>query len=418
MRIYVGADWSATEVVCVSGVADGTPRRLKGCSPSLGEVRDFLQRVRNGDHKAEVHVVLEAGSSVWPRLFHAAGAVVYVADAKQAERFRESRCSSGAKDDHRDALSLWYLGQSSGHCPKPLGDREPLAEELRRLGAAHERLIQRNTTLVQQLRSVAGQDMPLVTGALRRISSRWVLDFLERFPTAWHLSNLTESSFYEALKGSRSRKTTRATLWEAVRTTEAPWLTETLAMIVAVEVRELITGIRSTMNGLQQLDHRLESLLGEDERAVALRAIPGFGPVLVTTVLCFSITEESPHRDATSIRMGASPVWVGSGKRRNGQSKGYVRMRKSAPAIGRRMSYLMGRMVTWHTRWGRAKYADALRHGHRPAAAYRRIARSMLRIVQAMLRDGTAYDEEAYIARLQSNGVSWAQSIDVVANAA
>jgi hypothetical protein len=35
-----------------------------------------------------------------------------------------------------------------------------------------------------------------------------------------------------------------------------------------------------------------------------------------------------------------------------------------------------------------------------------------------MLRDGTSYDEEAYIERLKAKGVPWAQSIDQVARAA
>jgi len=410
MELYVGADWSATEVACVSGVADGVPHRVRGCSPSLREVGDLLRRVRGRHREEEVHVVLESGSSVWPRLFFAAGAVVHVVDGKQAQRFRESRCTSGAKDDTRDARSLWYLGQSPGHCPEPYGNGDPLAEKLERLGAAHERLMRRQTRMMQQLRSVLEQDMPLVARSISHMNSRWALDFFERFPTAWHLSKLSETAFHNALKGSGTRSTTRVALWEAVRQTDAPWVTEDLAAIVAVEVRALVAGIRATADGLQELDRHLECLLDEDERAGALQAIPGFGPLIVATILCFTV--EAGNRDTIALRMGASPVFVGSGKQRNGEPKGRVRMRKSAPSIGRRMSYLLGRMVAQHTRWGRAMYADAMRRGQRSPSAYRRIARSMLRIVHAMLRDGTPYDEEAYIDCVKAKGVRWAQSID------
>jgi len=239
---------------------------------------------------------------------------------------------------------------------------------------------------------------------------RW--RFFERFPTAWHLSNLTEAAFQKTLEGSGTRSTTRAALWQAVRQTDAPWVTKDLAAIVAAEVRALVAGIRATADGLQELDRHLESLLDEDERAgaLALQAIPGFGPLTVATILCFTVG--AGNRDTIALRMGASPVFVGSGKRRNGEPKGRVRMRKSAPPIGRRMSYLLCRMVAQHTRWGRAMYADAMERGQRAPSAYRRIARSMLRIVHAMLRDETLYDEEAYIERLKGKGVRWAQSID------
>ncbi len=62
MKIYVGADWRATEVVCSVAVEDGPVRRIMGARRDLSSVTELLSRVRALAVGAEVHVVLEAGA--------------------------------------------------------------------------------------------------------------------------------------------------------------------------------------------------------------------------------------------------------------------------------------------------------------------------------------------------------------------
>ena len=57
-------------------------------------------------------------------------------------------------------------------------------------------------------------------------------------------------------------------------------------------------------------------------------------------------------------------------------------------------------------------YADARQHGQNAAHAYRRIARSLLRILTAMARDGKPDDDARYLRALQAKGVPWAAAAE------
>lgn len=56
-------------------------------------------------------------------------------------------------------------------------------------------------------------------------------------------------------------------------------------------------------------------------------------------------------------------------------------------------------------------YDDGRKRGQKAATVYRRITRSLLRILTAMLRSGKPYDEAQYVASLKANGVAWAKDL-------
>ncbi|MEZ4236733.1 MAG: hypothetical protein R3F59_11375 [Myxococcota bacterium] len=117
------------------------------------------------------------------------------------------------------------------------------------------------------------------------------------------------------------------------------------------------------------------------------------------------------NRDEAAIRMGASPVFVGSGRTRDGRNKGTVRMRKSAPSRARCACYLIGRLAMQRLDWAKAMYKDARRRKQSAATAFRRIARCVLRIQTSMARTGTLYDNDRYVASLKAHGVPWAAAL-------
>ena len=149
--------------------------------------------------------------------------------------------------------------------------------------------------------------------------------------------------------------------------------------------------------------------MGPRQRA---QTMPGVGLMSSVAVLQYAFRNGLVgHRDQASVQMGASPVFIGSGTRKDGKPKGGIVMRRAAAARARRATYLIGRLASQHLVWGEAMYNDARQRGQKAATAYRRIARCVLRILTAMVRRGEDYDEGRYIRALQSHGVSWAMSL-------
>jgi transposase len=412
MRAYVGADWSATEVVCALAAEGGPPlpSRLRA-APRLEAVRELIDQVRSKVGATEVVVLLEAGAEIWLNLFHAAGAAVHVADPKQARRFAESQTSSGAKDDPRDAASLLDMCRSEAH-RKHAWAPEPA--EIRQLDVLATLQEQRSRDLgraKQRLRQVLRGQMPLVEEALPKdIGAQWVARLLRQAPTPWHARKLTRSEFDRLTEGGREQS--RVQVWEALQATQAPWLDAAVAKTIGAQVRFELAQMELMGKQLAEIEAQLEEATSGSESRKVAQSIKGIGLQLSSTLLQYAFREGLPRdRDEASVRVGASPVFAGSGKHKNGRSKGIVRMRRAAPARGRRAAFLIGRLVVPRHPWAAAMYADGRRRGQNAGTVYRRITRCVLRIVTALMRSGEPYDEARYVASLKAKGVSWAAEL-------
>lgn len=409
MKVYVGADWSAKHLVCATAVGDDKPRMISGTGPSLQEVRDLVERVRRRHSPdAEVHVLIEAGAPGWLRLLHEAGAIVYVVDPKQAKRYAESLCSSGAKADGRDACTLVRMLRSPAHRPAPWR-LEPERECLRSVAGLHEQLTRKKIKVKQQIRSHLQDSMPLVSQVIPNVGNRWAMQFLETVSTPWHARQLDHDQFLQLVKGAHV--TRRELLWDALAQSEAPWLNRTMADIEALKLRVLLRELRQLTELLREVDDRIDELTKTFDNNDVLRSVKGIGVHQASLLLAYGYASAPAHRDETTILMGASPVFVGSSTRPDGRPKGNARMRKSTNKLARHASYLLGVIAIRHLPWAKAMYADGRARGQKSATVYRRIARSMHRILTAMVRTQQPYDDDRYVAALKSKGVPWAMAL-------
>jgi transposase len=414
MRAYVGVDWSATEIVCAVATEEGAVRRGRYRSrPSLPEVRSLLEDVVSETGAIEVWSMVEAGAPQWVELLHAAGAKVFVVDPKQARRFAESLCSSGAKDDPRDAGSLAEQCRSRA---RHLEAWSPDGSELRQLdvlAAVREQRAADGQRARQRLRSVLCRTMPLVEARLPSgLDSVWVTRFLRAVPTPWHAGSLTRDGFDELLRGAHAA--TRDGLWTALQETLASVVPErAVADAFALQVHQELDLLSLLDRQASAAETRVDEVTRELPSRQAAESMPGIGSKLSLALLRFGFRDELPaSRDAVSVKLGASPVFVGSGRDpRTGRPKGGARMRRSSSPQARRTTYLVGRLATQHHAWARAMFADGRSRGQTAATAYRRVCRSVLRILSSLVRTGDSYDESRYVASLKARGVPWAMSL-------
>lgn len=412
MRTYVGVDWSATEIVCaIANDDDDEPRLIRGAEPVLASVTDLLRRVREATGADEILVMIEAGAPHWTQLLHEAGATVHVVDPKQARHFAKSQGSSGAKDDPRDASSLTDMCRSPRHRGTPWKPVAPEIRQLDLLAAMHEEATKESVRVRQRIRDALRRHMPRVDKALpREIEARWVSVFLRKVPTPWHARKLTRKAFDRLVAGAHARTADR--LWAALLETEAPWLEESVAAIIAAEMHMHLDQFALHSKQLDEIDQRIHELTKDMATRQRAESMGGIAMMLSAALIEFAFRDGVPaDRDEASVRMGASPVFTGSAKDRKGRSKGHVSMRRAADSRARRTTYLIGRQASLHLGWGRAMYADARQRGQDAPTAYRRIARCVLRIQTAMIRDGVEYDDAKYVARLKATGVRWAKDL-------
>lgn len=412
MRVYLGADWSASEVVCAIATDDSEPRSVGAAGRSVDSVRALLHHVRERqDDITEIHAFIEVGAPGWVEILHDAGAHVHVVDAKQAKAFAESLCSSAAKDDARDASVLAQLGRERCDRLAQWSPPSDISIELRELAWLHEKRSQTCRSEVQRLRSKLRESFPQLEAVLANLTAGWTLRLLRAVPTPYHAARLSRKSFDELMWGSR--QSTRNTVWSALTSVEEGRESEDVAEVRAFVLRTLLNEIEQQREVIVELERRLDAATEDLIERPLLESIGGVGVKMSNRLLelAFDGATVPEHRDEASIRLGASPVFRGSGKGKRGRPKGIVIMRRSASSRAQATTYLLGRLATQHLGWARAKYAWDMQHNKGSARSYRGIARSLLRIMTAILKSGEPYDDARYVSRLKNKGQQWAMGL-------
>ena len=413
--IYVGIDWDRKKSIACAIDNKGRVRTYrKPLRPTIESARAFVETIRRWHPEATcVRLAIESGSRRWVRLFLAAGALVHVIDGKRARRFAESLSASGAKAAHRDARMLLELARSPAHRRTPYVPPGPDQASLLHLVRLHRRLTEHHTRIQNRLRAHMSEHLPALDEVLTDLDAGWLVRLLRVAPTPGAFAALDRAGFERLLKGSRMHRTTKEKVWAAM-TREAvlldPVEAEMVAFTVGLELDQLVQ-VRAQ---IAQVDQRLTERLAADARGVVLRSVQGGGLHIGAGLLALCFGPGVPsHRDAAARQLGASPVTRRTGQ----QKKPSVRLRRSASSLGRHLAYLLGLQAVRYLGWARAMYQDGRRRGQTVGTAFRRVARSLLRILTAMVRAGEAYDDARYVCALKKKGVPWAQDLSLPAAA-
>jgi transposase len=368
-----------------------------------------MERVRDRHpDTSEVVVLIEAGNLFWVRTFAQVDATVCVVDPKQVHHFAKSLSSSGAKDDRRDARVLVEFGVSRGHRLEPT-DVDVHRETLLELSRGHERLTNQLVKVKQRIRAVLQQSMPEVSAAIRKLETRWCQRLLSEAPTPWHMQRLSLEDFDRCM--GRATDETRTHLWQAIQRVEASWMTRAVAKIQALVIQQHLEQFELLQKQLNVLDRELDEATKPLPERARLESVAGIGLIQATAVALHAFSAPPKSRDSAGIRMGVCPVFRGSAEDRRGRKKGHARFRRSANSSASKAGYLLGRLASQHLRWAKAMYADGRSRGQSAATAYRRVARSLLRILTALVRTGQDYNEDRYIQVLKARAVPWAMAL-------
>lgn len=400
MVTWIGADWDSDK--CVVLYSDGHVCKR-------GKVkrhpRDVGRFVRQFD---ECVVGIESGDPLWAKLWRQTGAVVHVFDGKKARRFSESLCSSGARDDRRSAEDILHMVQSNAH--RRSSNEEPggVLAALHRLLRMQEDARKDVARYKNRLTSLLRQVHPEFACSLPDLDKKWVLRVLKAAPTPAAWNELSRDEKDAALKNS----STKARLqieerlgedWAVVEPAEEP--------VVRLQVRQLVSFLEQALEAKRQVKKQLEEA-GREHNVVRLfRGVDGLGDLLATAA-AVALQLPSPkgeHRDRVAVRLGSAPVTGRSGVM--GDKSPHVSMRRGTSRTLRNAGHLLAAQLVRRHRWAKAQFAFYRSKGIGSSGAFRRVARSFSRILVAIERDQSQFDEQLYISKLKQNKVVWAMSL-------
>lgn len=399
---FVGIDWGSVEhELCVVN-AQGAIVGRRAVPHTAGAVHEAVQWLREltGAEPADIAVGIETPRGVLVDTLIEHGFAIFALNPKQLDRFRDRFTVGGAKDDRRDAHVLGDSLRTDPRAFRPVRPDDPQIIELRELCRIVEELqvdeLRVANRLRDQLYRVDAAWLTLCPAA----DEPWLWTILVETPDPSAWATMPRRRVASALRAHRIRRLTADEVMAAVRQprlTVAAGVMDAVALRVASLVPQLRLIHEQRTTAERQIDrlleHRATAGAGEGEprehRDVEiLRSLPGVGRMVTATMLS-EASGPLADRDYATLRAhaGAAPI-----TKRSGKHMRFVHMRYACKRRLRDALYHWSRVSIQRDQSARAYYDTLRTRGHGHARALRSVADRWLRILVAMLKQGTLYD--------------------------
>lgn len=398
-EVFVGIDWgSRSHHVCVldarRNVLDEFDVEHDG--EALARLADRLFK-----HTTCILVGIETRWTAVAETLLERGIKVFAINPKQVDRFRDRHTVAGAKDDRRDAFVIADSLRTDAAAFREVTLGDARLVKLRELSRMQDELKELHhvlgSRLFQQLMRVFPQIFEL--GSI--YADRWLLDILESAPTPAEVQTVTLSKIRSILDKHRIRRLKPDDVQRILRKTPltvAPGVCDASRVHIRVllpQLRLVQTQLDETVDAIKELLDDLERVSEKKEHrdVTIIRSLPGAGTIVAATMLA-EAREALSRRDYHRLRLiaGTAPVTKQSGK------SSRVSMRYACNQRLRNAMFFMAATLVRYDARLKALYAAHRARGHTHGLALRVVADRALKMLVAMLRSDTTYDEKKRVA--------------------
>jgi len=348
---------------------------------------------------AEVVVGIETDRGLWVGALVAAGYRVYAINPRAVARYRERYGGgSGAKSDAGDAKVLADLVRTDRHNHRPVAGDSDLAEAVKVLARAQQRLVWSRQRQLNALRATLREFYPAALGAFGTdLASADALAVLGRAPTPARARALSRTQIAAALRrGGRQRGIDQRAeeIHSALRAEQLappPVLADAFGATVTASVA-VITEMNRQLAGLEtQLAEHFERHPDAD----IIRSLPGLGVIIGARVLGEFGDDPTRYADAKARRnyAGTAPITIASGKKK------VVRARYSGNRHLANACHWWAFCALKRSPGARRYYDEQRAKGADHDCALRALGNRLVGILDGCLRHHTPYHEHTAWAR-------------------
>ena len=324
--------------------------------------------------------------------------VLFPVHPTTAARYRETFCTSGAKDDPSDTASL--LDLLLRH-PERLTPLQPDTTETRLLQFLVERrrqIVDEKTRQKNRLTDCLKLYFPQLLRWFDDVSSPLVGALLERWPgleqlQRSHPGTLRKFFHQQNCRGEELIEERISAIYQAIPATRDAAVLEAGAMTA----RGLVALLTTLRGNIAELDRRIAQLVASHPDAALFDSLPGAGPALVPRLIVAFGTRRERYDNAYQLQCysGIAPVKAASGNTQR------VHIRRACPRFLRQTFHEFASHSIGQSEWAR-DYYQFQRDNHKShQAAVRALAYKWIRIIFRCWKDGKPYDEQVYLQSLR-----------------
>lgn len=332
------------------------------------------------------------------------GLSVYPLNPKSAQRYRDRKAPSGAKDDFGDAWSMGDGLRTDGHAWKPLAVTDPLTMELRLLCRDEIGLIEQRTALVNQLRAALHEYYPAALEAFDDWTVAGPWNFVITFPTPASVVSAGKRNQEKFLHANKlyhpQTQSKRLEIFARASAFASPNPAVTRAKsLLAVTLARQLKALQLQLNEYRQ---RIGKLFDQHPDSGCFGSLPAGGEKLAPRLLGEIGADRQRFESFESLQSyaGTAPVTHKSGNFRR------VLCRWACNKTLRATVHLWADLTRQRCAWADAYYQCKREQGKSHAAALRCLGQRWLKILWTMWQQHKPYDEARHSKNQVRHG-SW-----------
>ena len=310
----------------------------------------------------------------------------YMVNPVHTKRVKEIRDNSPGKTDQKDPSVIADIMQLG--CTLSVIIPKGTAAVLRNLVQARERANEMKNSCHNKMQELIFQIFPEFHLHIKNLLSKTARYLLEHHTLPEQLAQLTIDELSTILrKVSRGRFSTEkaSELLDAARNHGGIFEGSS---IIALEIRQLIQSINNIQDFIDDLEAQIKDTLKTVPSSKPILSLKGIGAVTTATILGETAAFDGFTNAAEVEKLaGLNLFEISSGKH-----KGQVRISKRGRSLLRKALYFAALNVVKKQGAYHDKYQDYLKRGMLKNKALIAIARKLVRVIFAMVRDNTEFD--------------------------
>jgi transposase len=303
------------------------------------------------------------------------------------KRMKELQGNSPGKTDRKDPKVIADI-ISLGHALSVLIP-EGAAAELRRLTLARERSLQRRTALYNQLQELVFVLFPEFLQVMKDVKTKTAQYLLRHHPTPQDMVKCgveTLSSVLKRVSRGKLGKGRAQALYEAA--VHSVGLQEGRKGIL-LEIREIVSGLEACNRFIETVEEEMASYLQEIPYSNSLLSVKGIGEVTVAGLIGEVGDFRQFHTLGEVTKLAGFDLFEIS----SGEHKGHRHISKRGRPLLRKLLYFAAINTVRKGGVMHACYQRYLERGMPKTKALIAIARKLLRVLFALVRDHSQYVE-------------------------
>ncbi len=386
--IYVGIDWAREHHYVTVLDKDGTRLYEQSVAHSARTLDELAESVAELEpDPAQVRVAVELHDGALLAWLIEQGYSIFPLSSKSADRARDRYSASGAKSDRTDAFVLADTLRTDNGVLRRLEPISELAQELLELLTIRRGLVDERTAKIQQLRGILDEWSPELSDLCKDLNRQWTWRLLAAFPLQHELAGMKLAEVQEACE-RKLHASTRERL-EEILTADCLPIPGGRREALTWQVRTLVAAIELLSQQINEIEARLFAQVKAHPRAHLVWSLPVRGIVSCATLLAvLEMVEAASWRELVAL-WGVAPVTKQSGKKKT------VRRRRGCDHFIRQaLTQFAHCTVQIEGCWARQVYYDKKASGGEHYTILRQLALRWVKVLCAMWRDDTLYDEQ------------------------